>query len=208
MWLHMCNRAKALKILTWTLFDVAISCHCTWARTSTSISFFNYLKSRSKLGSTATSFCTRGEAAPIGPLTIYWKYIISNLLNVLQFKATTNAKILGSQDWCHRLAASSTAKFYFELWSSMFRTKHPGQKNMLPKGMIRWKKNPICQIFHRNFFQKDLMKIDKMVDVFLNLTNFVEFALLTLVPDSGYTLTLKALIKVSKVSWTSQLSYM
>ena len=46
-----------------------------------------------------------------------------------------------------------------------------------------------------------------MVDVFLNSANFAPHAFLTLVPPSGYVLNLKALIKVSKVSWTSQLSY-
>ena len=51
------------------------------------------------------------------------------------------------------------------------------------------------------------MNIDEMADVFLNLANFVPHALLTLAPFSGYALNLKALIKVSKVSWTSQLSY-
>ena len=42
---------------------------------------------------------------------------------------------------------------------------------------------------------------------FLNPANFAQHTLLTLVPPSGYALNLKALIKVSKVSWTSQLSY-
>ena len=43
------------------------------------------------------------------------------------------------------------------------------------------------------------MEIEEMEDLFLNLANFA--------PPSGYALNLKALIKVSKVSWTSQLSY-
>ena len=51
------------------------------------------------------------------------------------------------------------------------------------------------------------MKIDEMSDVFLNLTNFAQYALLTLAPPSNYTLNIKALIKMSKVSSTSQLSY-
>ena len=72
---------------------------------------------------------------------------------------------------------------------------HPSQNNMLPKVMIRLKKNPISQIFHPT---KILMKIDKMADVFVNLI---------LVPPRGYNLFPKALIKVSKVSWTSHLSY-
>ena len=37
--------------------------------------------------------------------------------------------------------------------------------------------------------------------------NFAAHAILTLAPPSGYALNLKALIKVSKVSWTSQLPY-
>ena len=51
------------------------------------------------------------------------------------------------------------------------------------------------------------MKIEEMADVFLNLANFASHALLTLAPPCGYALNLKALIKVSKVSWTFQLSY-
>jgi hypothetical protein len=51
------------------------------------------------------------------------------------------------------------------------------------------------------------MKIEEMEDVFLNLSNFVKHTFLTLAPPSGYALNLKALIKVSKASWTSQLSY-
>jgi hypothetical protein len=42
------------------------------------------------------------------------------------------------------------------------------------------------------------------------LSKFGQFCatkLLTLAPPSGYALKLKALIKMSKVSWTSQLSY-
>ena len=51
------------------------------------------------------------------------------------------------------------------------------------------------------------MKIEEMADVFLNSANFAKHIFLTLAPPSGYALNLKALIKVSKVSWTSQLSY-
>ena len=65
------------KILTLTVFGAAIFCHCSWAKTITSISFFYYFKSSSRLGSTTTGFWTWGVAAPIGPFTIYWKYIIS-----------------------------------------------------------------------------------------------------------------------------------
>ena len=55
--------------------------------------------------------------------------------------------------------------------------------------------------------QKVLMKIEEMADIFLNLANFVPHALLTLAIPSSYFLNLKVLIKVSKVSWTSQFSY-
>ena len=51
------------------------------------------------------------------------------------------------------------------------------------------------------------MKIEEMADVFLNSANFASHAFLTLAPPSGYALSLKALIMMSKVSWTSQLSY-
>jgi hypothetical protein len=44
------------------------------------------------------------------------------------------------------------------------------------------------------------MKIEEMAAFFLNLGNFASYAFLTLAPPSGYALSLKALIKVSKVS--------
>ena len=51
------------------------------------------------------------------------------------------------------------------------------------------------------------MNIDEMMDIFLDSVNFTSHAFLTLVPPSDYALNLKALIKVSKLSWTSQLLY-
>ena len=51
------------------------------------------------------------------------------------------------------------------------------------------------------------MKIEEMADIFLNSANFASHAFLTSAPPSGYALNLKVLIKVSKVSWRSQLSY-
>ena len=48
-----------------------------------------------------------------------------------------------------------------------------------------------------------LMKIEEMADIFLNLANFAQHALLTLAPPRGYALNLKALIKVFKNSGTS-----
>ena len=47
---------------------------------------------------------------------------------------------------------------------------------------------------------KLLMKINEMADVFLNSANYARHTLLTFASSSGYTLNLKALIKVSKVS--------
>ena len=91
--------------------------------------------------------------------------------------------------------------------SSIFQTSHPSKKSMLPKANEQRKKKTICQIFHKKKIQKVLMKIEEMADVFLNSANFASHAFLTLAPPSGYALNLKALIKVSKVSWTSQLSY-
>ena len=44
------------------------------------------------------------------------------------------------------------------------------------------------------------MKIDEMVDVFLNLANSVQHALLTLAPPSRYNLNLKAIIKCQKLA--------
>ena len=78
---------------------------------------------------------------------------------------------------------------------------------MLSKANEQKKKNTICQIFHQKKIWKVLMKIEEMADIFLNLANFASHAFLTSAPPSGYALNLKILIKVSKVSCTSQLSY-
>jgi hypothetical protein len=43
------------------------------------------------------------------------------------------------------------------------------------------------------------MKIEEMVDIFLNSSNFVKHTFLTLAPPSSYSFNLKALIKLSKV---------
>ena len=45
-----------------------------------------------------------------------------------------------------------------------------------------------------------LIKIEEMADIFLNSTNFAKHTSSTLMPPSGYTLNLKALIKVSNIS--------
>ena len=55
--------------------------------------------------------------------------------------------------------------------------------------------------------KESFIKNWRNVDFFLNLANIAQHVILTLGPPSGYTLNLKALIKVSNVSWTSQLSY-
>ena len=78
---------------------------------------------------------------------------------------------------------------------------------MLSKANEQKKKKTICQIFHQKKIQKVLMKIEEMADIFLNSANFASHAYLTSAPPSGYALNLKILIKVSKVSCTSQLSY-
>ena len=116
--------------------------------------------------------------------------------------------------------SSKLLKFFFEKlrmieigprgrWkrSSIFQMSHPSKKSMHPKANEQRKKKTICEIFHQKKIQKVLMKIEEMADVFLNSANFASHAFLTLAPPSGYALNLKALIKVSKVSWTSQLSY-
>ena len=69
------------------------------------------------------------------------------------------------------------------------------------------KEDSLSDLSSKKKIQKVLMKIKEMSDVFLNLANFAPHTLLTLGPPSGNTLSLKALIKVSKVSWTSHLSY-
>ena len=68
-------------------------------------------------------------------------------------------------------------------------------------------KKKVCQIFHQKKIQKVLMKIDEMVDVFLNSSNSATHAFFSLAPPSCYTLNLKKLTEVSKVSWSSQFSY-
>ena len=73
---------------------------------------------------------------------------------------------------------------------SIFQTNHILLKKYAPKSFDFLKKNPICQIFHQKKIKKVLMKIEEMVDVFLNLANFVQRALLTLAPPRGYTLNL------------------
>ena len=69
---------------------------------------------------------------------------------------------------------------------------------MLYKANEQKKKKRICEISHQKRNLKVLMKIKEMADVFLNLSNFVPHALLTLVPPSRYALYLK--IKMSKIS--------
>ena len=44
------------------------------------------------------------------------------------------------------------------------------------------------------------MQVDEMADFFLNLANFAQHAFFDLMPPSSYTLNLKTLTKVSKVS--------
>ena len=69
------------------------------------------------------------------------------------------------------------------------------------------KKNLIPQIFHQKKFQKVLMKIEDMADVFLNSSIFANHIFLTLAPHSRYAWNVKALITLSNGSWISQFSY-
>ena len=96
-----------------------------------------------------------------------------------------------------------------ERWkrSSIFQASQRSQKSMLQRANEQKKKKTICQIFHQKKNQNLLIKIEETADVFLNSANFVQHAFLTLAPPSGFALNLQALIKVSRVSWTSQLSY-
>ena len=55
---------------------------------------------------------------------------------------------------------------WFQL--SFFETLHPSKKTMLPKANKQRKKKTICQIFHQKEIQKVLVKIEEMLDVFLN----------------------------------------
>ena len=75
---------------------------------------------------------------------------------------------------------------------------------MLPKANEQGKKKTICEIFRQKKIQKVLVKIEEMAAFFQNRADFALHVFLTLAPPSGYTLSH---IKVSKVSWTSQLSY-
>ena len=81
------------------------------------------------------------------------------------------------------------------------------KKLLHPKAMKKWKYNSIWKIFHQQKIQKVLMKIDEMADVFLNSANFWQHAFSNLAPSSSYTMNLKTLTKVSKLSWASQFSY-
>ena len=91
---------KHENILTWTVLGVASSCHCTWAITTTSISFSSCFITRSRLDSTATGFWAWGVAAPIGPYTIYWKYIIS-ILNYSNFALNFDSHLSKFSYWSY-----------------------------------------------------------------------------------------------------------
>jgi hypothetical protein len=71
---------------------------------------------------------------------------------------------------------------------------------MLSKALSLLKEEPDLSDLSPKKFQKVLIKIEEMTDVFLNLTNFAKHTFSTLAPPSGYALNLKALIKVPKVS--------
>ena len=65
-------------------------------------------------------------------------------------------------------------------------------------GSSKEKREALSDLSQKN--HKVLMKIEEMMDVFLNSANFAKHTFLTLAPPSNYALNLKALIKVSKVS--------
>ena len=69
------------------------------------------------------------------------------------------------------------------------------------------KKTQFVRSFTKKNFRKFFIKIEEMADIFLNSANFAKHTFSTLAQPSGYALNLKALIKVSKVSLTSWLSY-
>ena len=46
-------------------------------------------------------------------------------------------------------------------WASIFLTLHHSQKNILTNAMIRWKKNPICQVFPQDYFFNSWWKLMK-----------------------------------------------
>ena len=88
--------------------------------------------------------------------------------------------------------------------ASFFQTLQ--KKVCFQKLTIKGKRRQFVKSFTKTKFRK-LVKIEEMADIFLNSANFASHALLMLAPPNGYALSLKELIKVSKVSWTSQLLY-
>ena len=98
---------------------------------------------------------------------------------------------------------------FLEPWNTLKTTitigvSYPSQ---IQKLTIRRKRTWFDKSFTKKKFRKFWWKLKKWPTFFLNLANFVKHTFLTLAPPSHYALNLKALIKVSKVSWTSQLSY-
>ena len=75
--------------------------------------------------------------------------------------------------------------------SSIFQTLHLKRFELV-------KENLTCQVFHRKRIQKVLIKIEEMVEVFLNSANFAKHTFSTLASPSGYALNLKALIKLTE----------
>ena len=73
--------------------------------------------------------------------------------------------------------------------------------------MSRRKRNPICQIFHQKIISESFDENWWNGGCFSKISRTRKTTFLTLASPRGYTLYLKALIKVSKVSWTSHLSY-
>ena len=92
-------------------------------------------------------------------------------------------------------------------WSSVFQTTYPSQKKTCSQNLWSEKEKKLnLKIFHQKKIQKVLIKVDEIAEVFLNLSNFVQDTIFTLAPPSRCTLNLKQLTKVTKVSWSFQLS--
>ena len=87
--------------------------------------------------------------------------------------------------------------------SSIFQASHPILAKCSQKLTNKGKRIQ----FVRSFTKKRIQKIEEMPDIFLNSANFASHAFFISASPSGYALNLKALIKVSKDNWTSQLSY-
>ena len=93
------------------------------------------------------------------------------------------------------------------IWQDILKGRFLAKKVRYQKLTIRRKRNLFVSDLLPKKFQKVLMKIEEIANVFLNSANFALHVLFTLAPPSGYALNLKTLIKLSKVSWSSKFPY-